>query len=134
MKQEEEEEEVVTEALFDSRAMRLIMSEEIVKRHKFKRTKLERPVYMRNVDGMLNYVGFIVDIVEIEIFFKGYKKRTLINMIGGQNLSVILDMYWLGCYNLEIDWKTGEIKMMRCLDECGKKWRVGKQTKPEWKK
>ena len=81
LKQEEEEEEVVTEALFDSRAMRLIMSEEFVKRHKFKRTKLERPVYMRNVDGMLNYVGFIVDIVEIEIFFKGYKKRTLINVI-----------------------------------------------------
>ena len=81
LKQEEEEEEVVTEALFDSRAMRLIMSEEFVKRHKFKRTKLERLVYMRNVDGMLNYVGFIVDIVEIEIFFKGYKKRTLINVI-----------------------------------------------------
>ena len=24
--------------------------------------------------------------------------------------------------------------MMRCPNECGKKWRVGKQTKPEWKK
>ena len=24
--------------------------------------------------------------------------------------------------------------MMRCLDECGKKWKTGKQTKPRWKK
>ena len=24
--------------------------------------------------------------------------------------------------------------MTRCPDECGKKWRVGKQTKPGWKK
>jgi len=46
--------------------------------------KLERLIYMRNVDGILNYTGPIVDTVEVEIFFKGYKKRTLIDMIGGQ--------------------------------------------------
>ena len=43
-------------------------------------------------------------------------------------------MPWLRCHNPEIDWKTGEIKMMRCPDKCGKKWRIGKQTKPGWKK
>jgi len=43
-------------------------------------------------------------------------------------------MPWLAHHNPEIDWKIGEIKMMRCPDECGKKWRVGKQTKPGWKK
>ena len=41
---------------------------------------------------------------------------------------------WLGYHNLEIDWKMGEVEMTRCPDECGKKWRVGKQTKPGWKK
>ena len=45
-----------------------------------------------------------------------------------------MNMPWLGCHNPEIDWKTEEVKMIRCPDECGKKWRVGKQTKPEWKK
>ena len=45
-----------------------------------------------------------------------------------------MNMPWLGYYNPEIDWKTGEVKMMRYSDECGKKWRVGKQTKPGWKK
>ena len=56
LKQEEEEEEVVTEALLDSEATGLMMSEEFARRHKFKRTKLERLVYVRNVDGTLNYI------------------------------------------------------------------------------
>jgi len=95
LKQEENEEGVVTEVLLDSSAMGLVMSKEFVRRHKFKRMKLERPVYMRNVDGMLNYVGPIVDTVEVEIFFKGHKKRTWIDVIGGQKWSVILGIPWL---------------------------------------
>ena len=134
LKQEEEEEGVVIEALLDSRATGLVMSKEFVRRHKFKRTKLERPVYVRNVDGMLNYVGPIVDTVEVEIFFKGHKERTLIDVIGDQKWSVILSMPWLGCHNPEIDWKTEEVKMTRCPDECGKKWKTGRQTKLGWKK
>jgi len=43
-------------------------------------------------------------------------------------------MPWLAHHNPEIDWKTGEVKMMRCPDKCGKKWRTGRQTKPGWKK
>jgi len=134
LKQEEEEEGVVTEALLNSGAMGLVMSEEFARRHKFKRMKLERPVYVRNVDGTLNYTGPIVDMVEIEIFFKGHKERTSIDVIGGQKWSVILGMPLLGRHNPEIDWKMGEVKMTRCPEECGKKWRVGKQTKPGWKK
>jgi len=44
------------------------MSEEFVKKHRFRRMKLERPIYVRNVDGTLNYAEPIVDTVEIEIF------------------------------------------------------------------
>ena len=134
LKQKEEEEGVVTEALLDSGATGLVMSEEFARKHKFKRTKLERPVCVRNVDGILNYVGPIVDTVEVEIFLKGHKERMSIDMIGGQKWSVILGMPWLACHNPEIDWKTGEVQMARCPDKCGKKWRVGKQTKPGWKK
>jgi len=81
---QEEEEGVVTEVLLDSRATELVISEEFASRHKFKRTKLEKPVYMRNVDGTLNYAGPIVDTVEVEIFFKGHKERTSIDVIGDQ--------------------------------------------------
>jgi len=117
LKQEEEEEEIVVDVLLDSGATGLVMSKEFARKHKFRRMKLERLIYVRNVDGMLNYVGPIVDTVEVEIYFKEHKERIL---------TVILDMSWLVCHNPEIDWKMGEVKMMRCLDKCGKKWRVGK--------
>ena len=45
-----------------------------------------------------------------------------------------MGMPWLARHNPEIDWKTGEVQMTRCPDECGKKWRTGRQTKPGWKK
>ena len=131
---QEEEEGVVIEVLLDSRAIELVMSEEFVKRHKFKRMKLKKPVYIRNVDSMLNYVGPIVDTVEVEIFFKRHKERTSIDIIRGQKWSVILGMPWLGCYNPKIDWRIEEIKMTRCPEECEKKWRVGNQMKLGWKK
>jgi len=83
LKQEEEEEGIVTEVLLDSGATGLVMSEEFARRRKFKRMKLERPVYVRNIDSMLNYAGPIVDTVEVEIFFKGHKKRMSIDVIGG---------------------------------------------------
>jgi len=83
LKQEEEEEGIVTEALLDSGATGLVMSEEFARRHKFKRMKLERLVYVRNVNGTLNYVRPIVNTVEVEIFFKGHKERTSIDVIGG---------------------------------------------------
>ena len=43
-----------------------------------------------------------------------------INMISGQKWSVILKMLWLACYNFEINWRTKEVKMMRCLEKFGK--------------
>jgi len=134
LKQEEEEEGVVTEVLLDSGAIGLVMSEEFARKYRFKRTKLERLVYIRNVDGTLNYVGPIVNTVEVEIFFKGHKERMSINVIGGQKWSIILGMPWLAYHNPEIDWKTGEVKMIRCPDKCGRKWKTGRQIKPGWKK
>jgi len=42
-------------------------------------------------------------------------------------------MPWLARHNPEIDWKTREVKMTRCLEECGKQWRL-KQGKLGWQK
>ena len=57
-----------------------------------------------------------------------------IDMIEGQKQGVILGMPWLACHNPEIDWRTREVQVTRYLEECGKKWRIGRQTKPEWQK
>jgi len=92
LKQKEEEEGIVTEALLDSGATELVMSEKFVRKHRFRRTELERPVHMRNVNDTFNYTGPIVDTVEVEIYFKGHKKRTSIDVMGGQKWGVILGM------------------------------------------
>jgi len=42
-------------------------------------------------------------------------------------------MSWLACHNPEIDWKTEEVKMTRCLEKYEKQWRP-KQRKSEWQK
>ena len=54
-------------------------------------------------------------------------------MISRQKWTVILGMLWLVHHNLEIDWRTGEVKMTRCLEECGKQWRPV-QGKSGWEK
>ena len=70
LKQEEKEEGIMADTLLDSGVIEIVMSKEFAKKHRFRRTKLERPIYVRNVDGTLNYAGLIVDIVEVKIFFK----------------------------------------------------------------
>jgi len=81
LKQKKDEEGIVVKALLDSRAIGLVISEEFVRKHKFRKTKLERPIYVRNMNGMLNYVEPIVDTVEVEIYFKRYKERMSIDVI-----------------------------------------------------
>ena len=43
----------MVEALLDSETIELVMSKKFVRKKKFRRTKLERPIYMKNVDGIM---------------------------------------------------------------------------------
>ena len=110
----------MVEALLDSRAMVLVMSSEFVRKQGFKLKKLERPMNMRNVDGLLNKEEPIEYTVEVNIYYQDHRERIEIDVIGGQKWTVILEMPWLACHNPEIDWRTEEVKMMRCLEECRK--------------
>ena len=46
---------------------------------------------------------------------------------------MILGIPWLARHNPEIEWRTGKVKMTRCLEECGKQWRP-EQGKLGWEK
>ena len=111
---------VTVEALLDSGATGLVMSSEFAKKQEFKLKKLERPVNMRNIDGSFNKEGPIENIVEVNIYYQGHRERMEIDVISGQKWTVILRMPWLACHNPEIDWRTREVKMTRCLEEYGK--------------
>jgi len=127
------QEEITMEALLDSSATGLVISLEFMRKQEFKLKKIERPIYVRNVDSSFNKEGPIEYIVEVNIYYQEYRKRTEIDVIGGQKWNVILRMPWLTHHNSEIDWKTEEVRMMRCLEECGKQWRL-KQGKSGWQK
>ena len=70
------------EALLDSGATGLVMSSEFAKKQGFKLKKLERPMNIKNVDGSLNKKGSIEHTVEVNIYFKGHRKRMEIDIIG----------------------------------------------------
>ena len=127
------QEGITVEALLDSSVTGLVISSEFARKQSFKLKKLERPMQVRNVDGSFNKEGPIENTVEVNIYYKGHVERMEINVIGGQKWSVILGMPWLARHNPEIDWKTGEVKMTRCSEECGKQYRPV-QGKSGWEK
>ena len=109
------------------------MSLEFPRKQGFKLKKINRPIYVRNVDSSFNKEGLIKHIVKMSIYYQWQRERTEINVIEGQKWSVILGMLWLAYYNPEIDWRTGEVKIMRCSKECEKQWRP-KQRKSRQQK
>jgi len=121
------------EALLDSRATGMVMSLEFTRKQGFKLKKLERPMNVRNVDGLLNKKGPIEHTVKVNIYYQEHRKRTEIDVIGGQKWIVILGIPWLAYHNPEINWRTEEVKMTRCPEECGKQWRPV-QGKSGWEK
>jgi len=75
---------VTVEALLDSRATGLVMSSEFAKKQGFKLKKLERPMNMKNMNGLLNKERPIEHTIEVNIYYQGHRERTEIDVIGGQ--------------------------------------------------
>jgi len=97
------QEGITVEALLDSRATGLVMSSEFARKKGFKLKRLERPMQVRNVDGLFNREGPIENTVKVNVYYKGHVERTEIDVIGEQKWSVILGMPWLARHNLEIN-------------------------------
>ena len=115
--------------LLDSGATELVISLKFARKNQFRKKKLDRLIYVRNVDGTFDYDGLIDYTIEVELLYRRHKERREIILIGGQKQNVILGMLLLACNNPEINWKTGEVKITRCLDKC-EKWQKTKQMKP----
>jgi len=52
--------------------------------------KINRLIYVRNMDDFLNKEGPIEHTVELNIYYQGHRERTEIDVIRGQKWSVIL--------------------------------------------
>ena len=75
---------VTVEVLLDNRAIGLVISSEFARKQEFKLKKIERLIYIRDMDGIFNKERPIEYIVEVNIYYQGYKERTEIDIIGGQ--------------------------------------------------
>ena len=63
------QEGVIVEALLDSSAIGLVMSSEFARKQEFKLKKIDRPIYIRNVDGSFNKKDPIEHMVEVNIYY-----------------------------------------------------------------
>jgi len=60
---------VTVEVLLNSGATELVMSLEFVRKQEFRLKKIERPIYIRNMDRTLNKEGLIENTIEINIYY-----------------------------------------------------------------
>jgi len=122
---------ITVKALLDSGATGMFIDRKMVAKHGFRLQKLERPVTIRNVDGMNNSTGTITYQVEMNIYYKSHMERIRIDICDLERTEVILGMPWLQAHNPEINWETGEVKMTKCLLLCERsnKKKEDKKTK-----
>ena len=78
------QEGITVEALLDSSTTGLVMSSEFARKQGFKLKKLDRPMYVRNVNSLLNKEGPIEHMVEVNIYYQGQRERIEIDVIRGQ--------------------------------------------------
>jgi len=120
---------ITVKALLDSGATGMFMDKKMAAKHGFRLQKLERPVAVKNVDGMNNSGRAITHQVEVNVYYKSHVERMRMDVCDLGKTDVILGILWLQAYNPEINWKTGEVKMMRCPPLCGRNTKLEKGQK-----
>ena len=105
-------------ALLDSGATGMFIDREYVKEGGFTTRALSNPIPVRNVDGTPNEAGSIMDVVELNLWYRNHAERVFfaVTSLGKQN--VIMGHTWLRKHNPDINWVTGDVKMSRCSRRC----------------
>jgi len=85
-------ESVIIKALLNSGTTEMFMDRQTVARYGFKLQKLERPIAIRNVDGMNNSKEAIMHQAECNVFYKGHMERMRIDVCDLGKTKVILEM------------------------------------------
>ena len=68
------------------------MSLKFTRKQEFKFKKIDKLIYVRNIDGTFNKERLIKNIVEVNIYYQKHKERTEIDVIDGWKWSIILEM------------------------------------------
>ena len=118
----------------DSSAIEIFMDRKMAAKHGFKLQKLERPVTIRNVDRINNSTEAITHQVEVNVYYKSHIERMRMDVCNLGKTDIILEIPWLQAHNLEINWKTEEVKITRCPLLCRRNMKLKEKKKKKKKK
>jgi len=83
---------ITVKVLLDSSAMGMFMDKNMAARYGFRLQKLERPVMVRNIDGMNNSGEAITHQMEVNVYYKNYVERMRMDICDLGRTDVILDI------------------------------------------
>ena len=109
---------ITVKVLLDSGAIGIFTDRKIAARHRFKLQRLERPIQVRNMNGMNNSARAIIYQIEVNVYYKNYVKRIRMDICDLGKTNIILGILWLQAHNPEINWEMREIKITRYLPLC----------------
>ena len=110
---------VKVDRLLDSGATGLFMDRDFTTASGLPIEKLPQAIPVYNVNGTQNLNGSITESVTLMMRHRNHHECTQFYLANIGKSSVIIGHTWLIKHNLEIDWKTGEVKMTRCPSSCG---------------
>jgi len=95
--------DIMVKVLLDNGVIGMFIDRKTTAKHSFRLQKLERPIAVRNIDGMNNSGGAITHQVKVNVYYKNHIKRIRMDMYDLGKTEVILGMLWLQAYNPEIN-------------------------------
>ena len=94
---------VSVKALLDSKATGLFVDKKFMKKWRFKKEKLARPIQIRNMDGTDNSGRMVMYEIECNLYYKKYVEWVKMDICDLERMEVILGMPWLVVHNSKID-------------------------------
>lgn len=110
------------DGMVDSGATDEFIDEDFVEEQQFPRIKLDRAIPVYNVDGTLNVRGSITEKCDLMMRYQDHYESVQFYVTKLGKKKAILGHTWLKKHNPEIDWRTGDIRMTRCPEECGREY------------
>ena len=72
----------MVETLLDNGVIGLVISSEFIRKQGFKLKKIERLIYVRNMNSSFNKEEPIEHTIEVNIYYQEHRERTEIDVIG----------------------------------------------------
>ena len=93
---------------------------EFVCAHELRTYLIPHPIGLYNADGSPNEIGKITEAINLVVQYKGHRSWSKFYVSSVGHKAIVLGHTWLAEHNPNINWRTGEVKMTRCPDYCGR--------------